>query len=83
MLPLEISDSAGELQFRFAIDSEQVVKLEICSDDFQSLFILSEKNFNAGEHVIRFDSSKLAKGIYYYKLKTPRQEIIKKFEFGA
>lgn len=83
LLPLEIPQRGGEIQFRFAVEKEQSVKLEICDASYNILFSLADNTYAAGEHVVRFDSGKLTEKQYFYRLKTNGQEIIKKFEFEA
>ncbi|MFI5203137.1 MAG: hypothetical protein ACHQF2_01475 [Flavobacteriales bacterium] len=80
LLPLEIPSKGGELQFRFYIDVEQQIALEICDTSNNTLFSLVDKVFSPGEHVVRFDSAKLSDNQYFYRLKTKGQEIIKKLE---
>jgi hypothetical protein len=81
LLPLEVPKKGDELQFRFAVEKDQHIVLEICDASYNPLFLLADKDFSAGEHVVRFDSGKLNDSQYFYRLKTPGQEIIKKFEF--
>lgn len=80
MLPLERPSSAGEIQFRFAVDGELPVVLEVCNSEYKTLHVIADKVYEAGEHVVRFNVSNLGKGVFFYKLKTNKQEIIKKFE---
>lgn len=80
MLPLEIPREGGELQFRFAIDGKLPVVLEVCNSDYKTLHVIADKVYEAGEHVVRFNPEGLGKGVFFYKLKTNKQEIIKKFE---
>jgi hypothetical protein len=41
---------------------------------------LANQEFDNGGHLIRFDSTKLANGIYYYGIVTTDQETTKRME---
>jgi hypothetical protein len=83
LLPIEIPDPGGELQVRFETSDEQEINLEICDDSHTTLYVLASKVYVPGEYVIRFDSSKLSGGTYFFRLKTSRQEIFKKIQLGV
>ncbi|MCP4632452.1 MAG: S8 family serine peptidase [candidate division Zixibacteria bacterium] len=52
----------------FSIPSSSKVKLEVFNVMGQKVTTLVDKKLHAGKHSVKFDGSKLASGIYYYKL---------------
>jgi hypothetical protein len=42
--------------------------------------VLKEAEMKSGGHIIRFDSSQLANGIYFYCLETDNQKTLKKMK---
>ena len=78
LFSLEINPASGEIPFYFTLEKEQMVSLFIEHKD-KSSFLVVEKTFKPGGHIIRYDSKQLADGFYYYSLKTNLQETKKKF----
>ncbi len=75
---LEKDPAHGELEFWFTSQDTKLVTFEILDKDYAPLEVISEKEYGAGQHIVRYDSTKLANGTYFYQLRTDNQQIIKK-----
>ena len=76
---LEHRHNSGEIVFHFEIDSNQKVILEICDLNFETIFTIFEKELTSGAHTQIFETSKVPKGVYFYRLKGEQQQVMKKF----
>ena len=68
----------GDLDFYFTNDKKKTVLFQILSETHEVLHTLSEKEYNPGGHILRFDSKLLQNGVYFYQLKTENQETKKR-----
>lgn len=68
----------GELEFYFTNEKKKTVVFQILSESLEVLHTLTNKEFNPGGHILRFDSKLLNNGLYYYQLKTENQETKKR-----
>ena len=68
----------GDLDFYFTNDKKKTVLFQILSETNEVLHTLSEKEYNPGGHILRFDSKLLQNGVYFYQLKTENQETKKR-----
>jgi len=62
----------------FQLSKRQTVLLKIYNILGEEVATLIDDEMSAGKHVIKFDGSKLASGIYIYSIKTPSYSISKK-----
>lgn len=58
-------------QIRFSLPVASLVRLEVFSILGQSVAVLADENRAAGVHIVEFDASGLASGVYLYRLTTP------------
>lgn len=72
----------GELEFYFTNETKKTVIFQILTESLEVLYTLTEKEYNPGGHILRFDSKLLANGIYYYQLKTDNQETKKRMKIS-
>jgi hypothetical protein len=77
---LEVNPASGEIEFYFTNEEEKFVYLEILNPDFSLNQELTAKVFKVGGHIIRFDSTSIPNGNYYYQLRTDNQKTMKKFD---
>jgi hypothetical protein len=77
---LEVNPASGEIEFYFTNEEEKFVYLEILNPDFSLNQELTAKEFKVGGHIIRFDSTSIPNGNYYYQLRTDNQKTMKKFD---
>lgn len=75
---LESNPAKGELEFFFTADAQSTVIFEILNENYELLEQILEKEFEAGQHIVRYDSTRLENGTYYYQLRTANQQTLKK-----
>lgn len=75
---LEQNPSKGEVEFYFTSDKTKLVKILILDLDFEEVIEVSAKECHIGGNIIRFDSSKVPNGNYFFCLKTDNQKTVKK-----
>jgi hypothetical protein len=75
---LDINPSSGEIPFYFTTESAKHIEFSIENQEGK-LVELANGPFDIGGHIIRFDSTTLPNGLYFYCLKTDNQETKKKF----
>ncbi len=78
LYPLDINPSSGEIPFYFTTELVKTIRLTI-ETDTETIKELANQEFGIGGHIIRFDSTTLPNGLYFYCLKTDIQETKKKF----
>ena len=78
LYPLDINPSSGEIPFYFTTELVKTIRLTI-ENDTETIKELANQEFGIGGHIIRFDSTTLPNGLYFYCLKTDIQETKKKF----
>jgi hypothetical protein len=75
---LESNPAKGELEFYFTANEKCTVVFEILNANYAVIEQLLEKEYEAGQHIIRYDSTQLTNGSYYYQLRTANQQTMKK-----
>ena len=75
---LEINPSKGEVEFYFTTVAPKRVSIEILNEDMSLNMVVSEKECDEGGHIIRFDTTSLSNGNYYYCLRSENQKTMKK-----
>ena len=78
LYPLDINPSSGEIPFYFTTELVKTIRLTI-ENDTETIKELANQEFGIGGHIIRFDTTTLPNGLYFYCLKTDIQETKKKF----
>jgi len=68
----------GNLEFYFTNEEMKQVSFELLSEKEEFLELIKEGQFKPGGHIIRFDSTKIKNGVYFYQLRTDNQIIKKK-----
>jgi hypothetical protein len=68
----------GEVEFYFTSEEAKKVALEILDENMQFFHLIVEKEFDSGGNIVRFDSTQLKNGNYYYQLRTDNQKTMKK-----
>lgn len=79
---LEESPVVGEVEFYFTTELERDIKLSILDTDMNEIKIIVEKTATPGGNIVRFDSTSLSNGAYYYCLKTENQKTMKKMRIS-
>jgi len=75
---LEMDPVVGEMEIYFTTKFPKLVAIEILNNDLSVNTLVNEKEFKEGGHIIRFDSTKLPNGNYFYSLRTENQKTVKK-----
>lgn len=75
---LENDPVSGELEFFFTSKDTKQVVFEILNEDHSPLEVVTDKEFSAGQHILRYDSTRLKNGSYFYRLKTYNQQTMRK-----
>jgi hypothetical protein len=74
---LDQEPAAGELAFYFVCPESTSVRFAIWQNN-QLVLELANDTFDKGGHLLRFDSTQLANGVYYYGIVTADQETKKR-----
>lgn len=74
---LEQDPAKGMLEFYFTSLDAKKVRFEILDESYNSVEVIVDKDFDPGQHIVRFDSTKVSNGVYYYQLKTDNQQTMK------
>jgi hypothetical protein len=78
LYPLDINPSSGEIPLYFTTELVKSICLTIENEEGTIQELVNEE-FGVGGHIVRFDSTTLPNGLYFYCLKTDIQETKKKF----
>ena len=76
---LDTHPAKGEIEFYFTTNRKRTIILEILKDDLTPFSIIQEKEVDEGGHIIRFDSTTIQNGTYFYQLRTDNQKTMKRF----
>jgi hypothetical protein len=76
---LETHPARGEVEFYFTTNSKRDIILELLNDDLSNHSIIQSKNVEKGGHIIRFNTTIIPNGTYFYQLKTENQKTMKRF----
>jgi len=75
---IEESIVTGEIPFYFTSEQVKTVSIWIQDETMKDIIEVSNKECKVGGNIIRYDSSSLQNGTYFYCLKTGNQKISKK-----
>lgn len=78
LYPLEKDPASGEVEFYFTCDQAKQYLLEILDAEMQELKKVKEGEASPGGTIVRFDTTSLSNGMYYFCLKTSNQKTMKK-----
>lgn len=78
LFELETAVVSGELEFYFTIEESRKVKFSILNKTMEVIQVLKDEVVSSGGHIVRFDSSSLGNGIYFYCLETENQKTMKR-----
>lgn len=78
LYPLEQDPAKEELEFYFTTEASRDVKLTILDENLNDIVTVIEKRATTGGNIVRFDSTLLSNGEYYFCLKTENQKTMKK-----
>ncbi len=75
---LEKNPASGELEFYFTSEEKKPVSINILDADMNFVEEVASLDCNKGGNIIRYDSTQLADGNYFYSLETANQKTMKK-----
>ena len=75
---LEKNPAVGELEFYFTSEEPKKVTLNVLDEDLNIVTEISTIDCHTGGNIIRYDSTQIANGNYFYCLQTPNQKTMKK-----
>lgn len=75
---LETVPARGEVTFYFTADASKKYALKILDAEMNELSSVKEGECSAGGNIVRFDTTSLSNGEYYYSLQTNNQKTSKK-----
>lgn len=75
---LEKNPGSGEVTFYFTSEDEKDYKFYLTDKDGQTVHSVSEGKCTPGGNILRFDSTGIPNGSYYYVLETVNQKTAKK-----
>ncbi len=78
LFDLENKHQTGGLEFYFTIEEPKKVVFSILNAKMETIEVIQDKEFSSGGHIIRFDTSALQDGVYFYCLETDNQKTMKK-----
>lgn len=78
--PLENKIESGEVEFYFTTSIPKHVSFEILDKHYNSVAVLADKDFEIGQHIMRFDTTTVPNGHYFYQLRTGNQQTLRKME---
>lgn len=78
LVSIEMNPAFGEIDFCFTCKGTKHIDFEIVTLNFETVLSLASKNFSDGQHILKFDSTQIGNGEYFYLLKTDNQKIFKK-----
>lgn len=76
---LEHQPSQGEVEFYFITPNEQRVQFLILKGK-EIVKIIGEGSYSKGGHILRFDTTTIPNGDYFYGIKTEMQETLKRMK---
>ena len=77
---IEEQPSKGEIEFYFTTNQNRSYKLELLNPDMTHHSIVKSGEAKEGGVIIRFDTTTVDNGTYFYQLETDNQKTMKKFE---
>jgi len=78
LFDVEDQPISGVIPFYFTTERDRHVKFLIETEQGNLVATVADQPFETGGHLLRFDSSILSNGTYFYILQTENQEIRKK-----
>lgn len=76
---LEENPAKGEIEFYFTTKTKRNVIFQLLNDDLSVFKILYDKETKEGGQIVRFDSTTIENGDYYFQIITENQKTMKKF----
>lgn len=75
---LENERVKGEVELYFTTEQKRVAKLVLLNNDMDQVLLIREGEFTSGGNIVRFDTTAVPDGNYFYALITDNQKTMKK-----
>lgn len=75
---LDQEPASGELVFYFTSSMVRKVQLILLDNEMNDFKVVYNKECQIGGNIVRFDSTVIPNGMYYYSLRTENQKVMKK-----
>lgn len=75
---LENDPVSGEIEFYFTCEEPKTGTFSILNEDSSLNQTIITKDFQTGGNIVRFDSTSISNGVYFYQLETENQKTMKK-----
>lgn len=75
---LENDLAKGTVEFYFTNVEKKEIRFEVLDKAYETVELLAEAVFEPGQHIVRFDSTTVSNGNYFYQLKTDNQQTMRK-----
>lgn len=75
---LERKTVSGEVEFYFTTEQPRHMVFLLLDRELKQLEVLSEREFETGGHIIRYNTNELANGIYFYCIQSDNQKTMKR-----
>ncbi len=75
---LEFHPAVGELELYFTLLNPRKVAIDLLDENWNLLQVIKEAEYEAGGHIVRFDTKTVPDGLYFYQLRTDNQKTTKK-----
>ena len=77
---LESPTVKGEVEIYFTTEQARDAKIILLDADMNELQVIKEDKFSSGGNIVRFDTTKVENGNYFYALVTDNQKTTKKMK---
>lgn len=78
LVSIEHQPAGGIIDFCFFCNSAKHIHFDITDLNFNPIEEITSKEYKAGQHILKFDSTHIDDGFYFYRLRTDNQQIFKK-----
>lgn len=75
---LESPTVKGEVEIYFTTEQARDAKIVLLDADMKEVQVIKEDKFSSGGNIVRFDTTKVENGNYFYALVTDNQKTTKK-----
>jgi hypothetical protein len=75
---LEKPRITGEVEFYFTMNQSRHMTFSLLDAAMQEIHVLADKEYASGGHIVRYDTTNLPDGIYFYCLRSSNQKTMKR-----
>lgn len=76
---LNPAEVKGDVKFFYELPKSTKVCFNILDEKYDLVMEIENIEKEAGDHMVKFNSTQLSNGNYFYQLSTPNQKVTKKF----